>query len=176
VEEIRGRHIEALVEFMGAFTSELLNLPIAMEYRRGWSDEMTLEQELEAGRETDLRLGYTRPGPHRADVHFEVHGLSVRRVLSRGESKLLALGFALAQAAFVHRATSEAPVLLLDDVGAELDDTSQSKLVSSLGRLGAQAFITTVEEQVERWSPIRVGENTASSMFHVEQGEIQQVV
>ena len=166
----------SLTQFAGGFLSDLLPMSVDVGFRRGWREDESLQEALERQRDGDRRLGYTRPGPHRADLELRVHGAQARTVLSRGESKLLAMGLLLAQAAYftVHR--GEAPVVLVDDLGMELDQANQQRFVRALRSIGAQAFVTTVLSDAEAIFPPEIAGTSRITAFHVEQGEFRQMV
>ena len=105
-------------------------------------------------------------------------------VLSRGEKKLLITALRLSQLplllndnekspAFDSHSTSRVtPVVLLDDITAELDDRAIKILLSTLAMLPCQVFMTSLTDDIvplvnELWS--------APSLFHVKQGQILSV-
>ncbi|GAB2632887.1 MULTISPECIES: DNA replication/repair protein RecF [Psychrobacter] len=105
-------------------------------------------------------------------------------VLSRGEKKLLITALRLSQlplllndnkysASFANNSTSRAtPVVLLDDITAELDDRAIGILLSTLAQLPCQVFMTSLTDDIvhlvnELWSKPR--------LFHVKQGQIWSV-
>ena len=99
--------------------------PVELAYRRGWPEELTLDEALRARRERDLGRGHTTVGCHRADwsIHFE--GAPLREHLSRGQEKLTAMAALLSQAALFAANRGEWPVICLDDLASELDRTHQ---------------------------------------------------
>ena len=95
----------------------------------------------------ELDRGITLVGPHRDDIALSVNGLPAKGYASHGESWSLALALQLASAdIFIEQGRS--PVLILDDVFAELDAKRRSQL-ASLIRAHEQVLITAaVEEDV----------------------------
>lgn len=135
------------------------------EYRRGWGQDLDLSDALRDSRARDLRLRTTTVGPHRADVSFIVDGAPARERVSRGQQKLLAAAFVLAQLSL--RAADGAPraCLLLDDPAAELDVDNLGKLFAVIAEIPAQLIITSVEERGLERLPI-------GRTFHVKQGRL----
>ena len=105
-------------------------------------------------------------------------------VLSRGEKKLLITALRLSQLPLLLNTTSNAetaasektlnatPVVLLDDITAELDDRAIKILLSTLAQLPCQVFMTSLTDDIvplvqELWSK--------PNMFHVKQGQIQLI-
>jgi DNA replication and repair protein RecF len=85
-------------------------------------------------RRDELDRGLTLIGPHRDDLLLILNGLPARGYASHGESWSFALALKLASAA-VLRADSAVgdPIVILDDVFAELDESRRAKLASAIG-------------------------------------------
>lgn len=84
-------------------------------------------------RSRELDRGVTLVGPHRDDVRFELNGLPAKGYASHGESWSFALALRLASAQLLReRSTTGDPVLILDDVFAELDQARRSRLAASV--------------------------------------------
>ena len=80
-------------------------------------------------RRAELERGVTLVGPHRDDLVLGLNGLAARGYASHGESWSLALALKLASAAVLRRESSAGdPVLILDDVFAELDAGRRRRL------------------------------------------------
>jgi DNA replication and repair protein RecF len=106
-------------------------------------------QALAARRTAELDRGITLVGPHRDDLLMRVRGLPVKGYASHGESWSVALGLRLASAELL-RADSRLgdPVLILDDVFAELDADRRARL-AELAMAYEQVIVTAaVEEDV----------------------------
>lgn len=95
----------------------------------------------------DLRRGVTSVGIHRDDWAFEVDGRSLRHFGSRGQQRSAVVALKLAEIEIVMAETGESPILLLDDVMAELDGTRRGHLLTAL-EAATQAFITTADLSV----------------------------
>jgi DNA replication and repair protein RecF len=67
-------------------------------------------------------------GPHRDDLELELDGLELRRYGSQGQCRLVAVALKMAQAEFIRERRRERPVVLLDDVFAELDEERAGRL------------------------------------------------
>lgn len=90
-------------------------------------------QRLAAVRRQELERGLTLVGPHRDDLVLELNGLPARGFASHGESWSLALALRLASAAVLRDgAPGGDPVLVLDDVFAELDESRRERLAGSV--------------------------------------------
>ncbi len=105
-------------------------------------------------REKDIITGYTHIGPHLDDLRLGVQTargiVPVVDYLSRGECKLLFLGLKYAQIAYVEERTGAETIILLDDIGSELDD-SYTRLV--LDRCGDRQTLATTQTIRDGSSP-----------------------
>lgn len=105
--------------------------------------EETYAAMLRDGRYRDAAAGRTLDGPHRVDLlirHREKDMDAAR--CSTGEQKALLVGLVLAHAGLVAGMTDHAPVLLLDEISAHLDEGRRAALFDRIEALGGQAFMT----------------------------------
>lgn len=100
---------------------------------------------LERTREKELKFGMTLVGPHRDDVVVTVNGMDLRIFGSQGQHRTAAIALKLAAARFLQQARGEQPILLLDDVFAELDQNRTRLVFDVLAEFG-QMFIATAKE------------------------------
>ncbi|HEX5730460.1 DNA replication/repair protein RecF [Microbacterium sp.] len=106
-------------------------------------------QALAARRSAELDRGLTLVGPHRDDLLLRVRGLPVKGYASHGESWSVALGLRLASAELL-RADSQLgdPVLILDDVFAELDTDRRARLAELTAGYEQVIVTAAVEDDV----------------------------
>jgi DNA replication and repair protein RecF len=123
---------------------ELLSPVVADNIRQ---HEELLAAELQGGEQREMRLGLTCAGPHRDDPVFAMNGAAVRYVASQGQWRTLILSFKLALMSLLHERIGAWPVLLFDDMSAELDASRQERLFSLLADCQAQVFVTTTDPQ-----------------------------
>jgi DNA replication and repair protein RecF len=100
-------------------------------------------------RERDRGAGRTLDGPHRSDFQVS-HGPKAMpaKLCSTGEQKALLMGLVLAHAELVAaRRDGSAPILLLDEVTAHLDEHRRAALFAELLRLGSQAWLTGTDRE-----------------------------
>jgi DNA replication and repair protein RecF len=144
----------------------LLQTELAFEYQQGWGREKTLEQALDEGLERDQQLGSTQAGPQRADLKVISDERQARKLVSRGQQKLLASAMILAATDTAQTALGRPLLLLLDDPAAELDAISVERLVAAVAALGCQVVASSLDPEA-----LVFPEKPA--LFHVEQGAIQ---
>lgn len=99
-----------------------------------------LRDALAASRAAELDRGQCLTGPHRDELELSIGPMPTRGYASHGESWSLALALRLASYDLL-RAGGEEPVLLLDDVFAELDPGRRDRL-AQLARTAEQALVT----------------------------------
>ena len=97
--------------------------------------------ELQRSRHQERKLSTTVVGPHRDDFTFLLGDRDLRRYGSRGEHKTALISVKAAEARVLFRRTEIIPILLLDDLYAELDAMRSTRLLSAFGERG-QTFIT----------------------------------
>lgn len=104
---------------------------------------------LSSKRSAELERGLTLVGPHRDDLLLRVRGLPVKGYASHGESWSVALALRLASAQLL-RAQSQLgdPILILDDVFAELDADRRTRLAGMVSDFEQVVVTAAVEEDV----------------------------
>ncbi|MEG5000384.1 DNA replication/repair protein RecF [Microcoleus sp. B4-D4] len=86
--------------------------------------------------------GTTLVGPHRDDIIFTINNTPARQYASQGQQRTLVLALKLAELQLIEEVVGEAPLLLLDDVLAELDLNRQNQLLETIQER-FQTLITT---------------------------------
>ena len=100
-------------------------------------------------RKRELERGITLAGPHRDDVVFMLNGLPAKGYASHGESWSFALSLKLASAALLRQdSASGDPVLILDDVFAELDLDRRARLAAAIGSFEQVLITAAVLEDI----------------------------
>lgn len=144
---------------------ELATLAVPdVELASGWPAETELGAALDRSASLDRKQGFTRVGPHRADLMIRGADLDARRHGSGGQLRLVAYLLRLAQVEILRRYRGRLAVVLFDDVDAELDAASLRGLVATLDRLDTQVVATTVRP--ENLAALGIDPR----LFHVEQG------
>lgn len=153
-----------------------------LRYSVGFDKEKGLQAVLAERLAMDKELGYTRMGCHRADInvmlkyvddHQHAHTLPATDMLSRGEKKLLMTALRLSQLPLLN-AVGKVPLVLLDDITAELDGQALQLLLIGLKQVTSQLFITSLSTEIvpivkEIWQE-------EVKLFHVKQGEIAEKI
>lgn len=132
-------------------------------YRKGWALEDSLLGSLQHHLSKDREAGNTRSGPHRADIQFRIDGLPAEERLSRGQQKMLAGALWLAQVKLFTGETGERPLLLVDDLAAELDGGNLERFLGILREQAAQLVLTAIGDNDISRTGLTTGQ-----VFHVE--------
>ena len=140
-------------------------------FRSGWDASLSLEAGLARSTESDIAQGFTHVGPHRADLRLQWQGRSMSDVFSRGQLKLAVIALRLAQGRVLAESGGGAPLYLVDDLTAELDDHHALQVCRMLEQTSSQVVLTTVSELAQE----RPWMHDVSSVFHVEQGCVSKV-
>jgi DNA replication and repair protein RecF len=144
---------------------------VTISYRSGWGKDIEFAIQLVNALAGDRRLGYTRYGPHRADIEFCVGGVLVKETFSRGQMKVLIYALLLAQACVLAETTGRRGLIMMDDLGAELDSQHIGRLIEKITGLGFQSLITSSDPHF-----ISYLERVDHRMFHVEHGRFTEVI
>ena len=128
-------------------------------------EEGLLAEKLRKNIDRDIYFGSTQSGPHKDDILFSIDGREVKVYGSQGQQRTTALAARLAEIDLIREETGEDPVLLLDDVFSELDESRQKYLLQSIE--GLQAFVTCtgIEDSVKKYI-------SKDNLFYVKNGVI----
>jgi DNA replication and repair protein RecF len=91
-----------------------------------------------------MRAGFSLFGPHRDEVLVELDGYDARRFSSRGEKRLLTLSLKIFELYHIQQVRGEPPVILLDDIFSELDETRKEKVAGAV-LAGGQAMVSCTD-------------------------------
>ncbi len=98
--------------------------------------------KIQQRRTAEKQLGTTIVGPHRDEIELFINNTPARAYGSQGQQRTLVLALKLAELKSIEQVIGEAPLLLLDDVLAELDPNRQKQLLNAIGDR-FQTLITT---------------------------------
>jgi DNA replication and repair protein RecF len=122
-----------------------LGLPIdGIIDRTGISREQIqngMQAALHAQRPEEITRGMTLIGPHRDDLRLLANGIDLRIYGSRGQNRTAMLSVKLAEVSWLRERTGDWPILLLDEVLAELDVQRREDLLVRIGEV-RQALLT----------------------------------
>ncbi|MFF7752159.1 DNA replication/repair protein RecF [Streptomyces sp. NPDC007971] len=148
--------------------------PVALEYRPSAPGEAQTREDLYAqlmealaqARKQEIERGVTLVGPHRDDLVLKLGELPAKGYASHGESWSYALALRLASYDLL-RAEGNEPVLILDDVFAELDARRRERL-AELVAPGEQVLVTAAVDD-------DVPHVLAGARYAVAEGTVERV-
>jgi DNA replication and repair protein RecF len=131
-----------------------------------WRQALT--EQLQQQRSDEARLGQCLVGPQRDEVALLLGGTPARRYGSAGQQRTLVLALKLAELELVGQVVGEPPLLLLDDVLAELDQRRQHLLLEAVGE-GHQCLVSATH--LDAFSG---GWRSAAQVVRMDQGSLQE--
>ena len=102
-----------------------------------------LYDHLDSHYRAELESGQCLTGPHKDDFDVSLSGINLKAYGSQGQTRTAAISLKLAQRELMGREWDEEPVLLLDDVLSELDQSRQDFVLNQI--VSGQVFITCCE-------------------------------
>lgn len=167
IDHYRRSYLENLERTLNRYHADLGGLdPIRLHYQRGWSQEHDLADLLDRHLPRDRQLKHTRDGIHRSDLRFYAHERDIAHHYSRGQQKTLMAALILAQSQHIARHYGHHPVMLIDDISAELDPERRHMLLGFLIDSGAQIFITQIRDN----HPLAIP--CAHQRYHIAHGTL----
>lgn len=167
----RKNYIEKfLIQLRISLKTLFPELELEMIYYQGWDSDQTFKEALGLSLAGDMKVGFTRVGPQRADLILKNHDCMAGQILSRGQQKLLVCALILAQGALLFELLGKRCIYLVDDLAAELDCKTRRRVIEQLAALKSQVFITGIEADFLK-EGIRGFDH---KMFHVEHGEVRE--
>lgn len=145
IQQRRHAYLEQLAPIACANYEELshgaerLTLRYAAQFEPGG-----LAALLKARQNDELRAGQSLCGPHREDLELLLDGQPSKVFASQGQQRSVVLSLKMAEAAAAAAITGEHPVLLLDDVLSELDDSRKQYLLTRMRE--KQTFVTSCDD------------------------------
>jgi len=131
--------------------------------------EELLQQEFKNVSEREWRYQQTLAGPHRDDPQFLLQGSSLKAFGSQGQQRSFVLAFKCAQVIDLEQQTGETPVLLLDDLGSELDPRRRQAFFEFVQQRDGQVFLTTTDINL-----LKGAIDSTSREFYLVAGEIRE--
>lgn len=157
--ELAGTAEVVTMRYLSPLVAEGVEIaPLASEIYHG--ELVRLQRE-------ELRRGTTLAGPHRDDLLFCLNGRDIRHHASQGQLRSLILAMKMAEIAIAEDRFGVPPVLLLDDLAAELDRERTGNMLAFLRERALQVFITTTDP-----TALPTGATDGAAIFRVAGGTI----
>lgn len=127
-----------------------------------------LLKKLESNRQHDIETRMTKYGIHKDDLNIFINDLDVKLYGSQGQQRTASISLKLSEIELIRQEVNENPVLILDDVFSELDETRQKLLVKNLGEV--QMFITSAELAHKR-----IFDESDTAIFYIDKGKVTNI-
>jgi DNA replication and repair protein RecF len=127
------------------------------------------KEKMDEVKQEEIIRAKTIIGPHRDDIEFFINNKSALKFASQGQQRTIVLSLKLSEIELIKQKIDDTPLLLLDDVLAELDKNRQNFLLKSIGD-DIQTIITSTDAhgfETEFLNDVKI--------FHVKQGEVFEV-
>ena len=134
----------AIDKYSGISSSEKFSFEYSFPHFELEDIAQALRDELSERRAEELARRQACVGPHRDDIFFYLDGSDATKFASQGQHRTVVLALKLAEIDLITQKKGYSPVLLLDDVLAELDDLRQNYLLKSIAST-TQTIITSVD-------------------------------
>lgn len=133
-------------------------------------NELDIVSKLEDAYSKEIKRGYSLYHAGKSDIEVLVDDMGLaKNILSKGEMKAVCFFLKIAQAIYLDEKVGIKPILLVDDIGAELDSRYFQILIDLLFKYKFQSFIT----MTDNLDISQVCEKNGNiKMFHVEHGKI----
>lgn len=149
----------------------LPDLDFELGFKEGFDAELDQQSLLEKYHDREQERRQTLFGPQRADIKFGVDGADAKDVISRGQTKLVAMALFLANLQVWLKHSDDDVWVLVDDLGAELDQRNCEIVLEKLRNEKVQLFFTSVEKHdwLESWF-------NSGKVFHVKHAQVKCVL
>jgi DNA replication and repair protein RecF len=124
-------------------------------------------QSLQDRQSIDVKKGSTSIGPHLDDFNIEINGFDTRYYSSQGQKRTAALALKMAEVSLFNLRNKKCPIILLDDVFSELDQTRKEHLLLFIKEKKGQCFISTATDL----NTLSNSLNKDCSIIRIKQGQ-----
>jgi DNA replication and repair protein RecF len=122
-------------------------LEIVYAYKGEASYESWLQSKFDSNQDKEVAAGQTLYGPHRDDYSLVLNAKNLRYQGSRGQQRLAVFTWKLAQHHYFMQLKEQAPMLLIDDLMSELDETHRQNVANYLLNKHTGQFILTAADK-----------------------------
>ncbi|MBL1142225.1 MAG: DNA replication and repair protein RecF [Proteobacteria bacterium] len=171
IDSMRKRYISSLNQILNKqYLPQVLSSAGMVEYLNQAYENQDLVSLFSENRNNDVKKGYTGLGPHRTDISFSYDDFNVAKHLSRGQTKLFGAALISSQIEILKKSNIDA-MILVDDLDAELDETSSKKMFDLLMSNNVQTFVSSLTKP--SWFE---AEKSNNAVFHVKHGKVEKMI
>lgn len=125
-------------------------------------------KNIKLNREKDIYQKLTRYGVHKDDLDIYINGFDIKQFGSQGQQRMASISIKLSEIELINQEVGEYPILILDDVFSELDESRQKLLIDNLDKV--QMFVTTAEN-----SHKNIFKKEITTIFSIENGQVVKI-
>ena len=144
-------------------------ISLELEVKDPSTDAESLLRALSTGRAHDVQRGGTGVGPHRDDLRIDVGQKEARLYGSQGQQRTAVIALKLATLAISQEEFGTPPLLLLDDILSDLDESRRRLLVDVVLERAGQAVLTCTESAAAGSKIL-----DRAKVFQVEAGKVSE--
>ncbi len=151
ITDLRKNYCSTLIETYACHIEKLKTLGfdihqdlthICIDFYQGWESNIALAEALDKNLVQDKALGYTRYGPHKADLSFLSNNGELKKHASMSTLVISSLILMLSQCEVFHVKHNYKPILLIDDLFFGIDDLNLKLVIKLLIQAKATCFLT----------------------------------
>ena len=163
----RDEFLKVIDKFIKKYVTENEELSVLYlpSVKNDFTDKENFVSQLKNSLERDIEKGITMTGPHRDDFDVLLNGKSLKKYGSQGQMRTAVLKIKLAECEIIKEITGEEPLLLLDDILSELDETRRKYFTENI--VGRQVIITCTDKEFAY--------DGKGSYFSIEDGKATQI-
>lgn len=162
----RKEALSVMDEYIKKYSNEeIIDIVYMPSVKGDITDKENFLRRLKESFERDKEKGVTMIGPHRDDFDVLINGMSLRKYGSQGQTRSSVLKIKLCECEIIKNITGEEPVLLLDDVLSELDETRRRYFSDSIR--DRQVIITCTDREY--------ADGEYGRYFLVQKGKAEQI-
>ena len=143
----RNEFLKVIDKFIKKYVTENEELSVLYlpSVKNDFTNKDNFVLQLKNSLERDIEKGITMTGPHRDDFDVLLNGKSLKKYGSQGQMRTAVLKIKLAECEIIKEITGEEPLLLLDDILSELDETRRKYFTENI--VGRQVIITCTDKE-----------------------------
>lgn len=163
----RSEFLKVIDKFIRKYVTENEELSVLYlpSVKNDFTNKDNFVLQLKNSLERDIEKGITMTGPHRDDFDVLLNGKSLKKYGSQGQMRTAVLKIKLAECEIIKEITGEEPLLLLDDILSELDETRRKYFTENI--VGRQVIITCTDKEFAY--------DGKGSYFSIEDGKATQI-
>ncbi len=141
------------------------------------NDEELMKKKIidlfKSNREKEIKYKSTLIGPHRDDIEFYIGNIDLKTFGSQGQQRIAILSLKLSEIEIFKKYKNDTPILLLDDVFSELDETKKNNLLnyitSDIQTIITTTDLTNIDSKIKKDAKLIEIEN--GTIKHIEEVE-----